>query len=335
MENNKHKSEIEKDGWHENENLTTLDTNEGNSEPIVNTPNDEVLAESHHKKGNKIVLKICAILMSALLYAVGIEIFVSGNEYIPGGAWGIALMIETAVPSISGSYWFAIVNVPLLILSIVFLGWKFTGYTFLFVGAQAGFSALIELFEIPVYRDNVLLATIAASVIMGVGQACCLKVGGCTGGTDIISVILQKKKIPLNVPYVIFIVNAIIIAFAFFVMNGITTLILSLLLEFLAAKVSDTLLSGLSSAVRFEIVTSKGKEVQQAIVNKLGSGATIVEARGGYTDDPKQVLICLIHKRQMSAFKRTLKEVDPHAFAYISIVTSVLGKGFTDINSLD
>lgn len=335
MENNKHKSEIEKDGWHENENLTTLDTNEGNSEPIVATHTDEVLAESRHKKGNKIALKICAILMSALLYAVGIEIFVSGNEYIPGGAWGIALMIETAVPAISGSYWFAIVNVPLLILSIVFLGWKFTGYTFLFVGAQAGFSALIELFEIPVYRDNVLLATIAASVIMGVGQACCLKVGGCTGGTDIISVILQKKKIPLNVPYVIFIVNAIIIAFAFFVMNGITTLILSLLLEFLAAKVSDTLLSGLSSAVRFEIVTSKGKEVQQAIVNKLGSGATIVEARGGYTDDPKEVLICLIHKRQMSAFKRTLKEVDPHAFAYISIVTSVLGKGFTDINSLD
>lgn len=336
MNKRKNNSDIEKDGW-------TLDKIENNQDMVVVEGDTAVDLESSgnvskvnapKKKTSTIILKICAILASSLLYAIGIDVFISGNNYIPGGVWGIGIMLSEIIP-ISSSYLVVFLNIPLLILSIVFLGWKFTGYTFLFVGAQAGFSTLIELINIPSYTENALLATIAAAVIMGVGQACCLKVGGCTGGTDIVSVIIQKKKIPLNVPYVIFIVNAIIIAVAFFVYGGITTVILSLLLEFLASKVSDTLLSGLSSAVRFEIVTSKGEAVQHAIVNKLGSGATIVEAKGGYTNEPRQVLICLIHKRQMSTFKRILKEVDPDAFAYISIVTSVLGKGFTDINSLD
>lgn len=336
MNKRKNNSDIEKDGWTSDkiENNQDMVVVEGDTAVDLESSDDVSKVNAPKKKTSTIILKICAILASSLLYAIGIDVFISGNNYIPGGVWGIGIMLSEIIP-ISSSYLVVFLNIPLLILSIVFLGWKFTGYTFLFVGAQAGFSTLIELINIPSYTENALLATIAAAVIMGVGQACCLKVGGCTGGTDIVSVIIQKKKIPLNVPYVIFIVNAIIIAVAFFVYGGITTVILSLLLEFLASKVSDTLLSGLSSAVRFEIVTSKGEAVQHAIVNKLGSGATIVEAKGGYTNEPRQVLICLIHKRQMSTFKRILKEVDPDAFAYISIVTSVLGKGFTDINSLD
>lgn len=336
MNKRKNNSDIEKDGWtsEKNENNQDMVVVDGDTAVDLESSDDVSEANAPKNKTSTIILKICAILASSLLYAIGIDVFISGNNYIPGGVWGIGIMLSEIIP-ISSSYLVVFLNIPLLILSIVFLGWKFTGYTFLFVGAQAGFSTLIELINIPSYTENALLATIAAAVIMGVGQACCLKVGGCTGGTDIVSVIIQKKKIPLNVPYVIFIVNAIIIAVAFFVYGGITTVILSLLLEFLASKVSDTLLSGLSSAVRFEIVTSKGEAVQHAIVNKLGSGATIVEAKGGYTNEPRQVLICLIHKRQMSTFKRILKEVDPDAFAYISIVTSVLGKGFTDINSLD
>lgn len=336
MNKRKNNSDIEKDGWTSDkiENNQDMVVVEGDTAVDLESSDDVSKVNAPKKKTSTIILKICAILASSLLYAIGIDVFISGNNYIPGGVWGIGIMLSEIIP-ISSSYLVVFLNIPLLILSIVFLGWKFTGYTFLFVGAQAGFSTLIELINIPSYTENALLATIAAAVIMGVGQACCLKVGGCTGGTDIVSVIIQKKKIPLNVPYVIFIVNAIIIAVAFFVYGGITTVILSLLLEFLASKVSDTLLSGLSSAVRFEIVTSKGETVQHAIVNKLGSGATIVEAKGGYTNEPRQVLICLIHKRQMSTFKRILKEVDPDAFAYISIVTSVLGKGFTDINSLD
>lgn len=306
----------------------------------VERASEGVLASSNHlkeltkKPPIKVGLKALAIVLGAFIYTAGIKIFVTNNGFITGGVWGIALMLEH-VFGIPNGYMILALNVPLLILSVIFLGWKFTAYTFLFIGVQSGLSLLSSLFNIPSFTDDRLLAAVAGSVFMGAGQALCLKVGGCTGGTDIASIILQRKKIPLNVPWVIFMINAVIISAAYFVYGGLSAVILSLILEFLASKVSDTILSGFSAAIRFEIVTSKGEEIQNAIINKLGSGATVIEARGGYTNDKNYVIICLIHRRQLTAFKRLLKEADPTAFAYISSVSSVLGKGFTDINKAE
>lgn len=306
----------------------------------VDRASEGVLASSNHlkeltkKPPIKVGLKALAIVLGAFIYTAGIKIFVTNNGFITGGVWGIALMLEH-VFGIPNGYMILALNVPLLILSVIFLGWKFTAYTFLFIGVQSGLSLLSSLFNIPSFTDDRLLAAVAGSVFMGAGQALCLKVGGCTGGTDIASIILQRKKIPLNVPWVIFMINAVIISAAYFVYGGLSAVILSLILEFLASKVSDTILSGFSAAIRFEIVTSKGEEIQNAIINKLGSGATVIEARGGYTNDKNYVIICLIHRRQLTAFKRLLKEADPTAFAYISSVSSVLGKGFTDINKAE
>lgn len=283
------------------------------------------------ERNRKIATKLLLIAAGSLLYVAGIELFVEDNGFITGGVWGIALMIEHLFGVQSG-YIVLAINVPLLILSIVFLGWRFTAYTFLFVGLQSLVSVLAGKFNIPKFSDDSFLAAIAAGVIMGTAQAMCLKVGGCTGGTDIVSVILQKKKLQIHVPWVIFIVNASIICVSYFVYGGLKAIILSLILEFVASKVSDTILSGISGAIRFEIVTSKGAEVQDAIVNKLGRGATVIDARGGYTNQSNTVIVCLIHKRQVSSFKKTLRQADPEAFAYVSPVSSVIGKGFSSID---
>lgn len=274
--------------------------------------------------------KICIIIISALIYATGIELFVSGNGFVTGGVWGIALMIEE-VTGIPNGYMILALNVPLLILAVVFLGWRFTGLTFLFVGVQSLFSTLLSYLDLPTplfSGEDTLLAAIVAGVAMGVGLALCLRYGGCTGGTDILSVILQKKKIPVSVPWIIFSINAIIICCSYFVYGELKAIVLSIILEFAASKVSDTILSGITGAVRFEIITSKGEELREAIINKLDRGATIIDSRGGYTGDKNTVIVCIVHKRHTADFKKFLKENDPDAFINIAKVNSVLGKGF-------
>lgn len=279
---------------------------------------------------SKVLIKIAVIVLGALLYTMGVKAFVSPNGFVTGGVWGIALMIEHLTTFPSGIMVF-ILNVPLLVISVIFLGWRFTIYTLLFVGVQSGISTLMSYIDIlPTFTEDAFLAAIAGGVIMGAGLAFCLKVGGSTGGTDIISVIIQRRNTSINIPWIIFIVNVVIIAVSFFVYGGLKPVILSIILEFVISKISDLILNGFSSAIRFEIVTSYGKEMQDAIVNKLGRGATVIEARGAYTNDPKTVLVCLIHKRQISAFNKMLLSVDPHAFAYISAVSSVRGKGFSN-----
>ncbi len=282
----------------------------------------------------KVAAKLALLMASALLYTIAIECFISGNGFVTGGVWGISLMIEHSF-GFPNRYMIFLLNVPLIIVAVVFLGWRFASYTLFFVGMQTIFSTIVKLLNVSRFSADPFLALIAAGVLMGVGLALCLKAGGCTGGTDIISVIIQKKNASLNVPWVIFIVNAVVISAAYFVYGGLSAVIMSLVLEFVASKVSDTVLSGFVSAIRFEIVTEKGEEVRDAIVNRLDRGATVLDARGGYTNAPVSVFVCLIRKRQVPALKKLLKEVDPNAFAHVINVSSVFGKGFVPLDDLD
>lgn len=300
----------------------------------------EKLSKENMKKYGKAFVKkelpngLC-VLLSALLYVVGVELFVADNGFITGGVWGIALMIEQ-VTGVTASYLMFALNVPLLILSVIFLGWKFTIYTFVFIGGQTLFSNLIDLIEIakPLFTGDAqqLLSAIVAGAIMGVGLAICLRFGGCTGGTDIVSVILQKKKLPVSVPWIIFTINSIIIASSFFVYHKLEAIVYSIILEFVASKICDSILSGSKGAVRFEIITDKGEELRDAIINRMDRGATIIEAKGGYTMDSKSIIICIVHKRRTADFKKFLTSVDPNAFINIAKVSSVMGKGFRSDN---
>lgn len=275
------------------------------------------------------------VILSALLYVVGVELFVADNGFVTGGVWGIALMIEQ-VTGWTASYLMFAINIPLLVLAVIFLGWRFTLYTFLFIGGQTLFSNLIDLFEIskPLFSGDAqqLLSAIVAGAIMGVGLAMCLRFGGCTGGTDIVSVILQKKKLHVSVPWIIFAINSTIIACSFFVYHKLEAIAYSIILEFVASKVSDSILSGSKGAVRFEIITDKGEELREAIINRMDRGATLIEAKGGYTGNSKAIIICIVQKRRTADFKKFLTTVDPEAFINIAKVSSVMGKGFRSDN---
>lgn len=282
----------------------------------------------------KVAAKLAVLTASAFLYTIAIECFISGNGFVTGGVWGISLMIEHLF-AIPNGYMIFLLNIPLIIVAVIFLGWRFAAYTLFFVGMQTSLSMVAIWLNVPRFSDDPFLALIAAGVLMGVGLALCLKVGGCTGGTDIVSVIIQKKNASLNVPWVIFIVNTVVISMSYFVYGGLSAVIMSLVLEFVASKLSDTVLSGFSSAIRFEIVTEKGEEVRDAIVNRLDRGATVLDARGGYTNASVSVFVCLIRKRQVPALKKLLKEVDPNAFAHVYNVASVFGKGFSEWSDLN
>lgn len=279
--------------------------------------------------------KATLVLLSALLYVTGVELFVADNGFVTGGIWGIALMVEH-VTGFTASYIMLAINVPLLVLAVIFLGWKFTIYTFLFVGGQTLFSSLVELIEIqkPLFTGDAqqLLSALIAGLIMGTGLAICLRFGGCTGGTDIISVILQKKKLPVSVPWIIFTINSIVILSSIFVYHKLEAIVYSIILEFVASKVSDSILGGITGAVRFEIVTSKGEELRDAIINRMDKGATLIGAKGGYTLEDKSVIVCIVHKRHTADFKKFLKTIDPEAFINIAKVSSVMGKGFRSDN---
>lgn len=186
-------------------------------------------------------------------------------------------------------------------------------------------------------ENEVWLSALAGGVIGGVGIGLLVKGGGSSGGTEVVSLLIQKKYISSSLSFIILMINSgVVLLGGVLYMTvgnmpldlGITTILCSFIQIFLGSKCIELILNGLKTAVKFEIITTKGEELKQAIQNKMGRGVTIISCEGGYTGEQKDLLVCVVTRVEISAFKRLLQEIDSNAFVYAINTREVIGKGF-------
>lgn len=178
-----------------------------------------------------------------------------------------------------------------------------------------------------------IYAAIAGGFLAGICLAIALKAGGSFGGTDIFGIAIQRKFSTTNVAYFIMMLDSISVFASFFVYkSGLTPIILALITMFIQSKVCDMIAHGTHSAIRFEVVTSKPEELAEAIINEIHRGVTKLDAVGMYTHEKNAVLVCILRPRQVTAFRKLVKRIDPSAFAYLSQTSEVVGKGFRNQN---
>ena len=75
----------------------------------------------------------------------------------------------------------------------------------------------------------------------------------------------------------------------------------------------------------FYIVTEKEKAISQYIVENMGYGVTVVNARGGYTNDKKKVSMCAIPTRQYYQLKEVIQTIDKDVFFLITDTYEIYG----------
>lgn len=284
------------------------------------------------------------LTISAFLLAFGIFVFMRPNNFSTGGVSGIALMLYKLTNGwFKTSYSMFVFNLPLVILTYFFVNKRFAFATTFATVMQSLWLFLFEhipMIEIE-FPDNMrIFAPIAAGIFLGASLAVALIAGGSTGGTDCIAMILQRKYQATNIGWFILGIDAIIVTASAFVFTmpegtncspiayGFTTVMLSLTERFVAAKVNEFVSNGQLNAIKFEIITEKPDELAAEIFNRLHRGVTELHATGMYTGKSKNLLCVVIRKRQLSTFRKLLREVDPNAFAYMMTASEVLGKGF-------
>ena len=67
--------------------------------------------------------------------------------------------------------------------------------------------------------------------------------------------------------------------------------------------------------------------MRQALL-QLDLGITLLPATGGFSGDPKQVILCAFKRNQIAAVKAKVHAVDPEAFLIVCQAHEVLGEGF-------
>ncbi|MCI9518406.1 MAG: YitT family protein [Clostridia bacterium] len=274
-----------------------------------------------------------AILLSGVLRAISVHCFIIPNNFAPGGVTGIATMLQKATGWNSGIFMFAI-NLPLLVGAFFLINKRFAITTFIGILLQSGFLMLLEYWKMPQYADSAILAAIAGGVVGGAGIGLMLKIGGSSGGTDVIATFIYKHFSFTNVSWFIFILDSVVVFVSFFVYNNALTPVLLALVEmFCSAKANETILYGFKTALKFEIITSSPEELSKELMQKLHRGVTAIKAKGMYTGSDKTMLVCIVRRRQVSAFQKILAKY-PDTFGYISTTNEVMGRGFiSDITS--
>lgn len=268
-------------------------------------------------------------IAGCMLLAVSVTCFSSPNNIAPGGVTGISIM---------GNYLFEIpisaitfgLNIPLLILAWLFLGREFTLKT---MKSVLILTILLEIIPVylPVYKGDMLLASIYGGVISGAGIAMVFMRSSTTGGTDIASRLLQLKFPGLSVGKLILCVDAFVLITAAFVYQNIENALYGLIGIFASTSLLDSLLYGLDTGRLMMIMTMRPDEISQAVIDKLNRSCTLLDGKGSFTKREQPVVMCVVRKAQYFELKRIVHDVDPAAFMVALEASEIVGEGFKDI----
>jgi uncharacterized membrane-anchored protein YitT (DUF2179 family) len=271
-------------------------------------------------------LDIFAFIFGSAMVAAGLVLFTIPNDIAPGGVSGLATALAYLSP-ISVGVWTLLLNIPLIALAWWKLGFRPLIKT---IVATLLLSGLIELFLriLPPYSNNVLLASVLGGVLCGVGMGIIFVRGGTTGGTDLVSLLLNRVFPNVSVGALLLIVDATVVVFAVLVFRNIEVALYSIVTIFANTRTIDAIMQGVDHAKVIYIVTERGEDILALLADELGRGVTVLQGRGGYTRRDKNVLMLVTRRNSFAQTLKAVKTIDKKAFIFVTDATEVHGEGF-------
>lgn len=264
------------------------------------------------------------LIIGVLMVAVAFNLFLLPNDLVFGGVSGLSIIIKEIIP-INPSTFIMITSLILLIVSYFTLGKEKTKGSILgsilfpiFVNLTANISSII-----PITIDEMLLAVIFGGIISGLGMGLVFKAGFTTGGTDIINQIISKYA-HVSMGNAMLMSDGIIVLGSVFLF-GVTKLMYALIVVYIIGYITDKVLLGISDSKAFYIITTKENEIKDYAMKVLNHGVTIFDAKGGYSDDKKQVLLCVVPTSEYYKLKEGIHEIDHQAFFLVTDAYEVFG----------
>ncbi|WCK57277.1 YitT family protein (plasmid) [Aneurinibacillus sp. Ricciae_BoGa-3] len=271
------------------------------------------------KKKRSVYFRLFFMLMGSALASIALECLLIPNHIIDGGIVGISIMLSHISHIPLGIFTF-LLNIPFLIIGYRRMGKTFalsTLFAITTLSIGLNFAKLI-----PVITHDVLLATVFGGICMGVGCGLILRNGASTDGMDVLAVILDKKT-SFSVGEIIMFFNLFILGISGLVF-GFDKAAYSLITYFIVFKVIDIVVQGLDETKSVLIISDKYELLSTALQTTLGRSVTLLEGKGGYSQNPTNIIYVIISRLETSKLKNLVKEIDKNA---LMIVGSVEASG--------
>lgn len=273
---------------------------------------------------------VCGTFLMAVAYK---SIFDSAGM-VTGGFSGISVIVRyLTMGYMEGGFplWITntILNIPVFIAAYFIKGKHFVYNTL--VGTVLLTIFLAVLPSTVLTDADYILVAVAGGISLGAGMGLVLNAGAATGGTDMLGVLLAKRLKQYSVVRIIQILDGIIIVAGMLVF-GLRVSFYAVIAIYISALVSDWILEGSKSGKAAWIISDHYNEIGKCILQKMDRGATILKGSGVYSGREKNVILCILSKKQIPALKEIVLETDEKAFFIIGDVREVCGEGFVQIS---
>lgn len=304
------------------------------------------------------------IILGCCIMTVGYVFFINPYKIVPGGVYGASIVLHNIFPAFQVGTYGYMFDIPLLILGLICFGSTFGLRTIVAALMTPGLMNLLTLAVYPKsalesldpsqllggvidLSDDLMLAAIIGSVLIGIGVGLVVRNQATTGGTDIVAMMLQKYcRIKFS--------NGILIADTVVVLSGLLVIgfglgsdaapskegclltLYSLISIFVASRVIAYVIDGASYDKMIFIVSDGHRdELRHLILTELDRSATYIKAKGMYTEQDREMIFLVVSRKEIQLVQRRVKDIDPQAFMVVTDAYDTFGEGFKPLPDSD
>ena len=279
------------------------------------------------KKNGQIALDLILIFLGASIYSFGLVTFNMPNNLAEGGVTGITLIIYNLF-HINPAFSTLLLNIPLILIGLRIFGFKALIYTL--VGTfSLSFNILFwqKMNIVISIEHDLLIAALLAGLFGGIGSGIIYKVGGTTGGTDIVARIIEKK-FGLTIGRSLLILDIMVLLLSLTYLS-LKEMMYTLIAVFVFSIVVDFVQEASYSAKGVLIISDHNETIAEQIMLELERGVTYLKSEGAYSNKERNIIFCVATHPEINRIKEISHELDKQAFISVLTVNEVLGEGFS------
>lgn len=283
-------------------------------------------------KNNRWVRAYLLITAGTGIMAFAIKSTFDPIGLVTGGFTGIGIMLRRLTLDVWDGgvpIWLTnlVLNIPLFLAA-----WRLKGRRF--IGRTLTASVLLS-FWLGVIPDcdlaggDYLLAAVYGGVMTGVGIGLVLSTQVATGGTDLIATLLHLRLRAYSIAQILQVIDGIIILAGIYVC-GIRASLYAVFAVYITSRVSDLITEGGKFSKAVYIISDQYAQIADAVLHQMNRGTTLLPAVGMYRSEERNMLFCVVSKKEVVVLKEYIKQIDMHAFVIVTDVREVLGEGFLE-----
>lgn len=273
------------------------------------------------------------LLLAGIINAFGVTMFLFPVKLYDSGISGLSMLLDQVTPkNFTLSIFLIILNIPIFAFGLRKQGVLFTIYSIFTVAVYSFASFLIMdvlpidvSFISPLAGTDLLLCAIFGGIISGIGSGLTIRYGGAIDGIEVLSVIFSKK-LGISIGGFVLVFNVILYIICGIAISSWILPLYSIVTYYIGSKTVDFVVEGIDKSKCAMIVTAHASEISDALADNFESSGTIVDAIGGYTKKPKNIIYFIVNRFQINRLKKIVHSIDPSAFISLQDVSDIIKK---------